>query len=137
MVRITTHPGEILLAEFMEPLSLSARGLAAALNVPPNRITAIVNGDRSVTADTALRLGRYFGTSGQFWLNLQQARDLSVAQNETDYSGIRREGAGDGLTPQRPRQIAPTRRLDRHSMVRPTGSWCDAPSPNCRRRPGA
>ena len=89
MSRITTHPGEILAEEFMVPFALSARALAAALGVPPNRVTEIVNGDRSVTADTAIRLGRYFGTTSQFWLNLQQARDLSVAENEKDYSEVK------------------------------------------------
>lgn len=88
MSRVTTHPGEVLAEEFMEPFGLSARGLAAALGVPPNRVTEIVNGKRSVTADTAIRLGRYFGTSNQFWLNLQQAKDLSVAETETNYSDI-------------------------------------------------
>lgn len=89
MPRITTHPGEVLAEEFMEPFALSARALAAALGVPPNRVTAIVNGDRSVTADTAIRLGRYFGTTSQFWLNLQQARDLSVAETAKDYREIK------------------------------------------------
>lgn len=81
MTRITTHPGEILREEFMIPLGLSANGLARALNVPPNRITAIIatENPRAVTPDTALRLARYFGTSPELWLNLQQAYDLSSA----------------------------------------------------------
>lgn len=80
MTRITTRPGEILREEFMIPLDLSANALALELHVPANRITAIINGTRSITADTALRLGRYFGTTPGFWMNLQAAYDLSVAQ---------------------------------------------------------
>ena len=81
MTRITTHPGEILREDFMIPLGLSANALARALNVPPNRITAIIAAEnpRAVTPDTALRLSRYFGTTPQLWLNLQLAYDLSVA----------------------------------------------------------
>ena len=77
-----THPGEVLREEFMVPLSLSANALARALHVPPNRITAIIapENPRTVTPDTALRLARYFGTTAQFWLNLQRAYDLSVAE---------------------------------------------------------
>ena len=88
MTRITTHPGEILFEEFLKPFGMSARALASALDVPPNRITEIINGERSVTADTAIRLGRYFGTSGEFWLNLQTAYDLSRARAEHNYIGI-------------------------------------------------
>jgi addiction module HigA family antidote len=73
-------PGEILREDFMEPFGLSANALAKALHVPPNRITAILNGTRSVTADTALRLARYFGTSPQSWLNLQKNFELEVAK---------------------------------------------------------
>ena len=83
-----THPGKFLLAEFMEPHELTANALANALHVPANRITAILKGQRGITADSALRLARYFGTTPDFWLNLQkdfelrQARD--VAQQEID-----------------------------------------------------
>jgi len=73
-------PGEILREDFMKPLGLSANGLAKALHVPPNRITAILNGTRSITADTALRLARYFGTTPQSWLNLQKNYELEVAK---------------------------------------------------------
>jgi addiction module HigA family antidote len=73
------HPGEVLREEFMVPLGLSARQLAHRLDVPPNRITAIVNGDRGVTADTALRLAHAFNTTPQFWLNLQAIYDLEKA----------------------------------------------------------
>lgn len=87
-MRIRSHPGEILALEFLEPLGLSARGLAAAIEVPANRISDIVRGRRDVSADTAIRLGRYFGTDPRFWLNLQAAHDLSKAEAERDYSGI-------------------------------------------------
>lgn len=80
--RIRTHPGEILREEFMVPLELSANALSRALDVPPNRVTSIVNGTRSVTGDTALRLSRYFGTTPEFWMNLQAAYDLSRATAE-------------------------------------------------------
>ena len=76
------HPGEILRGE-MEELGLSARQLALALGVPTNRVTAIVNETRALTADTALRLARYFGTSPEFWLNLQLAYELRRAQQES------------------------------------------------------
>ncbi len=82
-MRIKTHPGEILLEEFMKPLGLTANALALALRVPANRIGAIVKGERAVSADTALRLARYFGTSAQFWLNLQTSHDLSVTEKDT------------------------------------------------------
>lgn len=81
--RIRTHPGEILREEFLAPLGMSANALARELRVPPNRITAIVNGTRSVTADTALRLARYFGTTPEFWINLQASHDLSLARAES------------------------------------------------------
>lgn len=74
--RAPIHPGEILKAEFLDELGLSAYALAKALAVPANRVTGIVNGDRSITADTALRLSRFFGTTPEFWLNLQTHYDL-------------------------------------------------------------
>jgi addiction module HigA family antidote len=67
------HPGEVLLEEFLEPLGISEYRLAKDISVPPRRINEIVHGNRAVTADTALRLARYFGTSDRFWLNLQPA----------------------------------------------------------------
>ncbi len=73
------HPGEILRDELTE-LAMSANALAKALDVPANRITAILNGQRAITADTALRLAQFFGVSAQFWLNLQQSHDLKVAE---------------------------------------------------------
>lgn len=82
-MRVRTHPGEVLLEEFMAPLGLSASGLAVALRVPSTRINDIVRQRRGVSADTALRLSRYFGTTPRFWLNLQQAYDLSKAVAES------------------------------------------------------
>ena len=76
------HPGEIL-GEELEELGMSANALAKALGVPTNRITAILNGQRGITADTALRLSCYFGTTPQLWLNLQQAFELRVAELES------------------------------------------------------
>lgn len=73
------HPGEILLEEFMKPLGLSINRLARDLDVPPRRVSAIVNGRRVVTADTALRLSRYFGVSAELWVGLQADYDLRVA----------------------------------------------------------
>src|SRR4051812_27430933 len=76
------HPAEILKQEFMMPLGLSANALARALDVPPGRITQIVNGVRAVTADTALRLARYFGVSPSFWMNLQLRYELELASDQ-------------------------------------------------------
>jgi len=72
------HPGEILFEDFMKPMAISINGLARDLDVPPNRISAIVNGTRSITADTALRLGACFGVSPETWLGLQLDYDLRV-----------------------------------------------------------
>ena len=88
MPRICCHPGEILSEEYLVPLGMSARQLAEAIGVPPNRISDIVRERRGITADTAIRLGRYFGTDPRFWLNMQQGYELSKAVAETDYSGI-------------------------------------------------
>jgi addiction module HigA family antidote len=74
------HPGDVLRHDFLEPLGLSAHALALALRVPANRITTILAGERAVTAETALRLARHFGTSAGFWLNLQKAYELEVAE---------------------------------------------------------
>ena len=76
------HPGEILLEEFLEPLGLSQYRLARGISVPARRINEIVHGKRSVTADTALRLARFFGTSDRFWLNLQTRFDLEVEKDK-------------------------------------------------------
>ena len=75
------HPGEILREEFLEPMGLSQNKVALALRVPARRIGEIVRGKCSITADTALRLGRFFGTSARFWMNLQARYDLDVAED--------------------------------------------------------
>lgn len=75
-------PGDVLLHDFMEPMGLSARSLARDLDVPANRITEIINGERTVTADTALRLERRFGVDARFWLNLQVSHDLEIARDQ-------------------------------------------------------
>jgi addiction module HigA family antidote len=76
------HPGEILREEFMKPLGVSINKLARGIDVPPGRISEIVNGKRAVTANTALRLGRYFGVSPEIWLNLQADYELRVARRD-------------------------------------------------------
>lgn len=78
--RAPVHPGEILKHEFLDELNLSAYALAKVLRVPTNRITGIINGERAVTADTALRLAQYFDTTPEFWLNLQTHYDLTVTR---------------------------------------------------------
>ena len=88
MPRIRTHPGEVLNEEFMIPLGLSARQPAKEIDVSPNRITEIIRARRDVSADTAIRLGRRFGTTPQFWLNLQDAHDLAKAEATHDYSAL-------------------------------------------------
>ena len=75
------HPGEVLLVDFLEPLALSQYRLAQDVSVPPRRINEIVHGTRAVTADTALRLARYFGTTDRFWLNLQARFDLETQRD--------------------------------------------------------
>lgn len=75
------HPGEILLGEFLDPMGISQYRLAKDISVPARRINEIVHGKRAVTADTALRLGRFFGTSAQFWLNLQSHFDLEIQRD--------------------------------------------------------
>ena len=76
------HPGEVLMEEFLKPMGLSQNRVALSMGVPARRINEIVHGKRRVTADTALRLARYFGTSAQFWLGLQMDYDLDVAEDE-------------------------------------------------------
>ena len=76
------HPGEILLEEFMRPMALTARQLAADIDVSPSRISELVNGQRPITADTAIRLGLFFGMDARFWLNLQAEYDIRVATRE-------------------------------------------------------
>jgi len=88
MARVKTHPSDVLRHEYLEPLGLSARALATEIGVPANRLTEIVAGRSSVTADAAIRLARHFKTDPRFWLNLQIAHDLSKAESETDYSKV-------------------------------------------------
>jgi antitoxin HigA-1 len=76
------HPGEILRLDVLDELGLSSSTLAKALGVQTNRVTGILNGERAITADTALRLGRYLGTSPEFWLNLQAAYDLGMVRRQ-------------------------------------------------------
>jgi addiction module HigA family antidote len=89
------HPGEILFEEFLRPTSVSQNALARAIGVPPRRINEIVLGKRGVSADTALRLARYFGTSDRFWMNLQASYDLEEARRRIgrDLARIEREAA--------------------------------------------
>ena len=99
------HPGEVL-GEELEELGLSASALARALDVPTNRVTAILNGQRGISADTALRLSRYFSTTPQFWLNLQKTFELRVTQD-----GIRDGRSLNGYDPERctPKRLGPSR----------------------------
>ena len=80
--RTPTHPGEMLLEEFLNPMGLTQRELANAIRVPYQRVNDLVNGRRGMTPNTALRLARYFGNSPAFWMNLQLRRDLYFAQQE-------------------------------------------------------
>ena len=75
------HPGEVLLTEFLEPLGVTQHRLAIAIGVPPRRINEIVHGKRGISADTALRLSRFFGTTDRFWLNVQSRYDLEVERD--------------------------------------------------------
>ena len=75
------HPGKVLMADFIEPLGITQHKVAVAIDVPPRRINEIVHGKRRITADTALRLARYFGTSDLFWVNLQNRYDLEVERD--------------------------------------------------------
>lgn len=76
------HPGEVLREDFLKPLGLSQYALAKAIGVPQIRISEIVNGKRAITPDTALRLGRYFGTSAEFWMGMQATYDLEMARDQ-------------------------------------------------------
>ncbi|MFG1247633.1 HigA family addiction module antitoxin [Xanthobacter flavus] len=119
------HPGEILREEFLAPLGLTAYALAAELKVPRTRIERLEREETSVTADTALRLARYFGTSAEFWLNLQTLHDVQVEQDRLgeELAAIRpREGAGEPAPPAeaKPAPAAkPQRRVIRLNEVRP------------------
>jgi len=82
------HPGDVLLKDFLEPLALSQNAIARAIGVPPRRINEICLRKRAITADTALRLARFFGTSKQLWLGLQNDFDLEEAENHIDYRRV-------------------------------------------------
>ncbi len=84
------YPGEILREDFLEPMGISINQLSRDLSVPPNRISEIVNGKRAITADTALRLERYFGVEAQFWLNLQTEFDLRIMKRKIGADIVRR-----------------------------------------------
>jgi antitoxin HigA-1 len=86
---VTTHPGLVLLEEFLKPLQVSQHKLAMDIHVPASRIGEIVHGRRAVTPETALRLAHYFGTSAEFWLNLQQSYDLSKARIQEEEQIVR------------------------------------------------
>ena len=81
--RLPIHPGEILLDEFLNELGITSYALAKGIGVPTNRVTGIVNGDRSITADTALRFARFFGNSAEFWMNLQTHYELEKAERQS------------------------------------------------------
>lgn len=89
-MRIKTHPGEVLNEEFIIPLGITAHYLSKQLNLSPSRIAEIIKGKRSITANTAIRLAKFFGTSSQFWLNLQMEYDISkeLQYNINDFNKI-------------------------------------------------
>src|ERR1700688_1163023 len=119
MARTPIHPGEHL-AEELKELSMSAAELARQIDVPVNRVTGIINGQRAVTADTALRLGHWFGTSPEFWLNLQKLYELRLA----------REEVGD-------RVKKPPRLTDRKSQKETRGPHLVYPPPPYTRHPAS
>nr|WP_285295374.1 HigA family addiction module antitoxin [Aureimonas altamirensis] len=102
MARPPIHPGEILADELNE-LGVSASELSRQLNVPRNRITQIIKGQRGISGDTALRLGQWFGTSAQFWLNLQSSYDIRVAENAvgSEVAALPTRLPGEGREPSR------------------------------------
>jgi addiction module HigA family antidote len=92
------HPGEILLEDFMKPMHITARQLAADIDVPPSRISDVVNGKRPITADTALRLGLFFSMEPRFWLNLQSEYDMRVITRESKADMLKRIRVLDSAT---------------------------------------
>ncbi len=101
------HPGEILLGDFMEPLGLTQYALAKALGVPALRISQIVRGQRAISADTALRLSRYFGTRPEWWLDLQTHHDLEVARDQLEVRISRTVYPRNEQQPERRARVAP------------------------------
>lgn len=81
---VPIHPGEVLMEEFLDPLAVTQHRLAVSIGVPPRRINEIVHGKRRITANTALRLARFFGTTDRFWLNLQTRYDLEIEKDHLD-----------------------------------------------------
>lgn len=94
MKRVTTHPGEILDEEFLQPLGMSARTLAKQIDVRANRLAEMIAGRRGMTADTALRLSRYFGNTAEFWMNLQTMHELTKAVFERQSAYLKIKGRG-------------------------------------------
>ncbi len=88
LLKNPSHPGEVLAELYLEPLNMSALGLARHLNVPRTRIERLVRGETSLSVDTAMRLSKCFGTTAEFWMNLQRAHDLARARETVDLSGI-------------------------------------------------
>ena len=111
-MRVRTHPGEILLEEFLKPMDITPHALAIALGVPATRIADIVHQRRAVTADTAARLSRYFGTTSEFWLNLQSAYDISVIERDKAVELMR-------IIPRHPGQKSVCNRKDFLCIIRP------------------
>jgi len=103
--RIATHPGQILLAEFLEPLRLTQAELARALHIPLNRVNELVRGKRGITPESALLLSEYFGNSPEFWMNLQTAHDLSRARQDMQ-KNMRPGGIARIKIPAKPRRRA-------------------------------
>jgi addiction module HigA family antidote len=108
------HPGEILREEFMKPLGLTMNRLALELRVPVTRIAEIVHGRRGISPETALRLARYFNTSAQFWMNLQSAHDLAVAEDRSG-GAIARDVTRRAFRAPRPSRTVPARPSRRRS----------------------
>lgn len=116
------HPGEVLMEDFIKELGVTQNRVAVAIGVPPRRINEIVHGKRAITADTALRLGRYFGTSAQFWLSLQAFYDLDVEDDRIhDQVEAIRPPARDRPTPDTEPQSHPSRGAVRSSGTAGTG----------------
>ena len=88
LLKNPSHPGEVLAELYLEPLNMSALALARHLNVPRTRIERLVRGETALSVDTAMRLSKYFGTTAEFWMNLQRAHDLARARETVDLSGI-------------------------------------------------
>ena len=106
---LNIHPGKVLRAEFMEPMGLSAYRLAKEIDVPQSRLSAILNEKRGISADTALRLGRYFDTTAKFWLNLQNMYDLAEAAHQ--------QGIALSTLPEFQIPLAPSRRKSKSATV--------------------